>query len=232
MAINTTSVAMATYNGAKYIRQQLLSIAHQTKLPSELVVSDDASSDDTLEIISQFAEDAPFAVRIISNPANIGYVRNFGIALAKCTGDIVFLSDQDDFWWPEKIETMMSWFAEHDEAELLIHDLKFCSEDLTSTSETKMQRMRRLHDVERDYVVGMATAIRSRFLKQCLPIPEEPGLTHDRWLHMCAESVDRKRLLPAVLALHRRHATNVTINNPVNAAGRRRVFLESVFFPG
>lgn len=95
---------MTTFNGSEYLKAQLDSILHQTLPPDELVVCDDRSSDRTVEILENFAKSAPFAVRIIQNPVNLGYIKNFGNAISACTGDLVFLCDQDDVWRKDKIE--------------------------------------------------------------------------------------------------------------------------------
>ena len=218
MAKPSVSVAMATYNGAKYVKQQLLSISNQSCPPNEIIVSDDGSSDETLEIIREFANFAPFPVKILSNAENMGYAQNFGIALSQCGGDIVFLSDQDDVWRPNKIEVVLSRFAAEPQIELLIHDLEFCNGDLIPIGQTKIERVRGMTNVDKNYVVGMATAIRARFLKHCLPIPNVPGLSHDRWVHTCAYALGRKQIMPEVLALYRRHSSNVSIFNPLNSA--------------
>src|SRR5437773_2588198 len=94
----TISIAMATYNGAKFIREQLASLAAQTRLPHEIVVSDDCSTDATVSIIEDFAATVAFPVRLHRNPTNIGVARNFERALRACSGGIVFICDQDDFW--------------------------------------------------------------------------------------------------------------------------------------
>ena len=96
------SIAMSTYNGGKYLQEQLDSFLAQTSLPDELVITDDCSTDNTLEIIQAFAAMAPFEVRWEQNEKNLGYTGNFNQALMKTTGDLVFLSDQDDVWFPEK----------------------------------------------------------------------------------------------------------------------------------
>ncbi len=110
----TISVAMATYNGARFIREQLSSIAAQTLLPAELVVTDDGSSDDTVEIVRAFADTAPFPVRVHRNAANLGFRGNFMHAIALCTSDVIALCDQDDVWVPHKLERAIEPFAEPD----------------------------------------------------------------------------------------------------------------------
>lgn len=90
------SIALASYNGKSYIREQLDSIARQTRLPDELIISDDASADSTEDIVFGFAQNAPFPVRFQRNNVRFGSTRNFGSAIRACNGDIIFLCDQDD----------------------------------------------------------------------------------------------------------------------------------------
>ena len=105
------SVALASYNGERYIGQQLDSIARQTRLPDELVICDDASTDSTADIVREFARRAPFAVRFLQHQ-RMGSTRNFELAIAECRGDIIFLCDQDDVWYPNKIKTIEAVFID------------------------------------------------------------------------------------------------------------------------
>lgn len=201
---------MATYNGAAYLEEQLESFLAQTRQPDELIVSDDCSIDNTEDIIFEFARTAPFKVKFYRTEKNLGYSANFNAALLKTTGDLVFLSDQDDVWLPHKIEKICSFFNEKKDACLVIHDIEFCKDDLTPVGQTKINRMNILHSLNRDYVVGMATAVRRDFLDLCLPIPEEQGIAYDSWLHHCANIISCKYILNDVLSLHRRHSANQT----------------------
>ena len=98
------SIAMATYNGARFIRPQLDSFSRQTLLPNELIVCDDGSTDSTLSIISDFSHSAPFPVQIVSNPERLGHTANFFKAARMCRGDLIAFSDQDDEWSPQKLD--------------------------------------------------------------------------------------------------------------------------------
>ena len=98
------SVAMCTYNGARFVAEQLESVAAQTRPPSELVVCDDRSTDGTARLVEQFAARAPFPVRLFVNERNLGSTANFGRAVTLAEGDLVALCDQDDVWRPEKLE--------------------------------------------------------------------------------------------------------------------------------
>jgi glycosyltransferase involved in cell wall biosynthesis len=207
---------MAAYNGERYIREQLDSFARQTRLPDELIVCDDCSSDATLTIVKQFARAAPFPVKIVANGQNLGYINNFSKALALSSGDIVFLSDQDDVWLPGKLTTVESYFAAHPNIHLVAHDIAYCKADLAPIGQTKIERMQGIFDLDVSYVVGMATAIRRKLLQRCLPIPICRKMTHDKWLHCCAHFLGAKAIINDVLALHRRHDANVTSASPLN----------------
>src|SRR4030095_10826576 len=100
----TFSVAMCTYNGARYVGEQLDSIASQTRPPDELVVCDDRSSDETVQIVEQFAASAKFPVSLEVNSQNLGSTKNFEKAIEICEGDLIALADQDDVWVPSKLE--------------------------------------------------------------------------------------------------------------------------------
>jgi glycosyltransferase involved in cell wall biosynthesis len=114
------SVALTSYNGACYIREQLQSIAVQTRQPDEVILCDDASTDGTAGIIRQFIkENACRGWTLTVNPQNIGFIANFRQALALCTGDVIFLSDQDDRWYPEKIERMALFFEQNEKVRAL-----------------------------------------------------------------------------------------------------------------
>ncbi len=109
----TTSVAMCTYNGANFIEKQLCTILSQTIPVGEIVICDDRSSDDTLEIINRIALDTDIPFRIHVNDSNLGYIRNFEKVVNLCKGDIIFLSDQDDLWQQNKVEEVCNWFMKN-----------------------------------------------------------------------------------------------------------------------
>ena len=105
---------MATYNGERFIGEQLESFLTQTILPTELVVTDDGSTDATLDIVASFAARAPFPVRIERNAENLGYQTNFMKAARLCSSDIIAFCDQDDIWLPRKIEICLLAFDHPD----------------------------------------------------------------------------------------------------------------------
>lgn len=210
------SVVMATYNGAKYLDVQLDSLANQTCLPNELVVSDDASSDDTLSVLEHFKQRAPFEVILKKNSQNVGYQRNYERAMRLATGDIVLLCDQDDLWLPEKIEVEVGVLLDDPGTKIVISDMVICDEDLTPSRFTPMTNVLKIHRNADEYCPGCCMAIRRDFLELTLPIPVDL-YDHDHWINAVAVRLDVRKLIPDRLQLYRRHNSTTTtfvLNNP------------------
>lgn len=110
------SVAMATYNGEKYIRKQLESILNQTKMVDEIIICDDCSSDNTCVIINEIIRThlEGNRIRLICNERNLGYIENFRKSISLAKGEYIFLSDQDDIWHPEKVELLLDKMIDND----------------------------------------------------------------------------------------------------------------------
>lgn len=201
------SIAMATYNGGKFLRDQLESLVGQTRLPDELVITDDGSTDDTLAIVEAFARSAPFEVRWARNAVNLGYSGNFNKALMETTGDLVFLSDQDDVWFPEKLERMERYALEDPGALVLMNDAALTDGELNDTGLTKRGQIASAGMTDSRFVMGCCAAVRRELLDLCLPIPT--GYQgHDGWIVKMAEGVGRKRVFADVLQWYRRHHGN------------------------
>lgn len=125
------SVALCTYNGQKYIAEQLDSILQQYLIPDEIIVCDDNSSDNTLNILQTYQLKFPDLVKIYKNDKRLGVIKNFEKAINLCTKEIIFLSDQDDIWLPKKISSIVCLFNYHPDVEAISHNLQLCSEDKT-----------------------------------------------------------------------------------------------------
>ena len=106
------SVAMCTYNGAKYLEEQLRSLLAQQRLPDEVVICDDGSTDGTIALLEQFVANPLIPVRLFRNPVNLGFSRNFAQAIRLCQGDLIALADQDDIWYPEKLRRLEESFEQ------------------------------------------------------------------------------------------------------------------------
>jgi len=111
--MRTVSVVMATYNGEKYLREQLDSIIQQTYPIHEIIIQDDCSTDGTITIIEAYIKKYPY-VKLFSNDHNVGFNQNFKNAAMRATGDLVAISDQDDIWFPKKIELQVAAIANYD----------------------------------------------------------------------------------------------------------------------
>lgn len=220
------SIAMATYNGAPYILEQLHSFVDQTLLPDELIITDDCSTDKTEEIVREFARTAPFKVIFHRNEKNLGYCGNFNAALMKTTGDLVFLSDQDDVWFPEKIETMVRLADDNPEMLVLMNDTELTDGELNSVGLTKLGQIRSAGLTLNSYVMGCCCAVRRELLDICMPIPE--GFrAHDNWIVDFAQGLDAKLVNKTVLQYYRRHESNESqfIANRTVKVNRYDVFI-------
>ncbi len=155
------SVAIATFNGERFISDQLRSIADQTVLPDEVVVADDGSTDRTVDEIRAFAQSAPFELRLLEGPQD-GIAANFAAAIDECVGDILFLADQDDQWFPSKVERVLAVF-EDPGCWLVVHDATLADESLRPAGQTLLGRHRLLGLSPDTHIKGCCTAVRREF---------------------------------------------------------------------
>ena len=199
------SVCMATYNGEKYIHEQLESILKQLKENDEIIISDDGSLDGTLNAVRAF-DDA--RIQIIENHGEHGYTRNFENALTHATGDIIFISDQDDVWMDNKVERCLDALKDH---ELVIHDATMTDENLNVTAVSHFEK----YNVQvgfwntllRTRYTGACMAFTKKFLvERVLPFPEEQKYCpYDYWLAYLGLYYKEAVVLHEPLILYRRH---------------------------
>ncbi|MBL0395028.1 glycosyltransferase [Ramlibacter monticola] len=202
------SIAMATYNGAKYLPDQLESFANQRVLPQELVVCDDRSTDNTMSVLQSFRRHAPFDVRIIPNERRLGYSANFEKALNSCSGEIIFISDQDDVWLPKKTASVLGALAQC-KAMVVLNDQEITDANLTRTGRTIMGNTRTLGFKETWISAGCCTAVRREFLELLNPFPNHL-LAYDAWIHKVAVELGTRQVVPEVHQLYRRHSSNTS----------------------
>ena len=129
------SVALCTYNGERYVRQQLESILSQTLPVSEVVICDDGSTDNTVQIVKGIAHDSSVSVQIYPNEKTLGVCANFQKAVDLCHGDIIFLSDQDDVWHADKVEITVDYFNSHHDKQVVFTDARLITPDGAPTGE-------------------------------------------------------------------------------------------------
>jgi glycosyltransferase involved in cell wall biosynthesis len=203
------SVCIATYNGSKYILQQLASILMQLSPMDEVIVSDDFSTDNTVRLIEDL-NDA--RVRVYFNNNAKGYTKNFENALIKATGDIIFLSDQDDIWVGDKVKKMMKALSN---ASMVVSDAQVVDETLhiLQTSHFRVHGTSTgffINFVKTRYI-GACMAFKREVLLKALPFPKNQFLcAHDYWLAMVAEFFFNVQMVDEPLLLYRRHGKNAS----------------------
>lgn len=226
------SVALCTHNGARWLGAQLDSIAAQALPPHELVISDDASSDDTLAVARAFASRAPFPVRVEANARALGVGANFGAAMARCTGDWIAFADQDDVWHPEKLASLARAAAAHPGADLLFSDarcvdaslapLGYSLWDAVGFDARRQARWARGGAVEvllwRNVVTGAAAMLRADRRALVLPIGE--GWIHDGWTALLLALVGSVVPVPEPLVDYRQHERNQVGARPLSVSER------------
>jgi len=211
------SIAMCTFNGARFLPAQLASIAAQQRLPDEVVICDDGSSDGSDEIIAEFAQKAPFEVRFIRNIQNLGSTRNFEQAISLCEGSVIALSDQDDVWYEHKLKKIEEAFREVDapvavlsDADLIDDNSRLLDDHLWESFLFGPREQRRFADggalkvlVKHPVVTGATMAFQKEFLKLLLPIPANH--IHDRWISFLLAACGPFGVIAEPLMQYRRH---------------------------
>ncbi|HEX5257601.1 MAG TPA: glycosyltransferase family 2 protein [Sphingomicrobium sp.] len=214
------SIAMTTYNGAAFLREQLDSILAQTRIPDELIVCDDQSSDATSSTLNDYAARSPFPIKVLINDERLGSTKNFEKAIGLCVGDIVALCDQDDIWRPHKLAAIERRFEEEPDlglvftnADLIDHRGARRAGDLWASfqfDERRQRQLRGLHPYDlllsRSFVTGATVAFRSRFKSLCLPIPSGIAtFVHDRWIALLIAAVGQIDFIADKLIEYRLH---------------------------
>lgn len=227
MANKTTiSVAMCTYNGETFLKEQLESISAQTVHPSELIICDDRSIDYTLEILYSFRDSCNFPVKIIVNSETLWVTKNFENAIAHCTGEIIVLADQDDIWQPYKLEKIIKSFQDNpncgyvfSNADLIDGDGMPLKVDLWRSigfNEIRVEKYGRGDQLEvmlrgANFIYGMTLAFRSVFSPCLLPIQtRSANCAHDTWIPLMLSARGYHGVaIPELLVKYRQHEKQV-----------------------
>lgn len=229
----SVSVALCTYNGERWIQPLLESLQRQTRLPDELVVSDDGSRDATLALVADFARTAPFPVHVAANPERQGSTFNFATAFARCTGALIAPADQDDVWAPTKLERLAG-VMEADRLAMAFSDGTVIDDEgrtLDTTlwagvGFTPVEQRRFTRDplgllLRRSVVTGAAMMFRAEHLDRLLPFPavlNGPGslMLQDRWIALVLACVAEVGAVAEPLISFRRHDAQQTgLRDPV-----------------
>lgn len=218
------SIALATHNGARFVAEQVQSFLDQTRMPDEIVLSDDASQDGTVDLVSELVARSPTPPRLIvrRNPTPLGVARNFEQALHATTGDIIVLSDQDDIWHPNKLARIEECFRDapallfvHSDARLVDADGAPLGVSVFGALEATRWELDTIHEgdalevlIRRNLAVGATAAFRRVLLDAATPIGA--GWVHDEWLAMIAAALGPGTVdvLREELVDYRQHGAN------------------------
>lgn len=232
------SVALCTYNGSKYISEQLISILNQSMKPAEIVLCDDNSTDNTVQIASAVLKQYEVPFRIEKNTSNIGVVRNFEKAIKMCTGDIIFTSDQDDVWVETKIEDIYLAMMKN-------QDIQLAFSDAYLTDSKLVRKKERLWDIVcpqlykqgdesiincpiyyGNIVTGATMAFRRSLLIYALPFNE--FWIHDYWLAINAILYGKIIAVNKQLIMYRQHDNNVLGARSISVFERVKIYLKDI----
>ena len=207
---------MCTFNGGRFLRPQLESIALQSRVPCELVICDDRSSDDTHEIVRDFSRSTAFPVRFAVNRVNLGSTKNFEQAIGQCSGQIVALADQDDVWYAHKLERIRDTFATSgivaafSDADLIDEESTNLGSRLWPTfgfSRSEQKTFMRIGAlpilIKHPVVTGACMAFRKEYFATMMPIPSNE--IHDQWMSFLLATRGRIEMIPEPLLQYRRH---------------------------
>lgn len=205
------SVCMATYNGSKYIEKQILSILNQLKNEDELIIVDDGSKDHTVKIIENFADSR---IVIIKNEVNQGVINTFEKSLQAATGELIFLSDQDDIWLPNKVDKITAIFKNYPHITLIHHDAQIINKQDQVISESRFQSkplflIKLMPTLIKNNYMGCTMAFQKKILSKILPFPEDIPM-HDIWIGLINELYGNIFYIKESLIQRRVHDTNFT----------------------
>jgi glycosyltransferase involved in cell wall biosynthesis len=202
---------MATYNGATYIERQLRSILCQLAPADEVILVDDGSTDATLEVVKRMGDGR---IKIYRNDFNEGIIRTFERSLHQASGDVIFLSDQDDIWYPEKVKRFMEVFGGRPDVTLVLSDAKIINDADEVIAESYLETRGGFssgiwHNIIKNKYLGCTMAFRRSMLNMFLPIPRDVPM-HDVWIGCINSIYGKSCLLNAPLMGYRRHQYNAT----------------------
>lgn len=201
------SVALAAYNGEKYIEEQLRSILSQLGADDEVVVSDDNPSGGTKAAIERVGD---ARVRYLEGPGK-GVIKNFEFAISQTTGDLIFLSDQDDKWLPGKVDAAKREFENG--TVLVMHDAKITDENLNVVEESFFKshgtKLGFINNIVRNSYIGCCMAFKAELKNEILPFPKRLPM-HDQWIGLKAEKFGKVVLINEPFLLYRRNGDSLT----------------------
>lgn len=206
----TVSVALAAYNGEKYIKEQINSVLPQLSEDDEIVVSVDPSGDKTQDIVRDISL-SDSRVKIIQGEGR-GLIKNFENAIKNSRGDIIFLCDQDDIWLEGKVQKVKE-AIENDGSLLCMHNARVVNEELEVINDSffsvRGTRTGIINNIVKNSYMGCCMAFRKEAKQYILPFPEKLPM-HDQWIGLVCERKGKVTLIDEPLLLYRRHEDNAS----------------------
>ena len=214
------SIACCTYNGADFIGDQMLSLTRQSRLPDEIIICDDGSTDRTLELVARIGDSSTIPIRLFRNSNTLGCTKNFEKAVSLCRGDIIALCDQDDIWLPNKLSKIEAEFRRRPNIGAVFSNGLVVDSNRTPTGYTlwdafglSQGQFKQVSDgdasaplLKHFFVTGATLAFKREFLKHLLPIPGT--WPHDAWIASVLSYVAPLVPIPKSLILYRQHGSN------------------------
>ena len=216
--MQTLSIALCTYNGSKFLREQLQSLANQTLQPFEVVVADDCSIDNTVSIIQEFSK--LLNIKVFVNDLSLKVTKNFEKAVALCKGDIILMCDQDDIWHLDKLAKISTYFQNNPNQLAVFSDATLVDEQGTSLDKNFWSAVR-FHQVQiqqfkdgnvvelllaGNRTAGCMMAFRKELVEKIIPFPTHiPLMIHDNWITIVAAMLDSLGIIEEKLISYRQH---------------------------
>lgn len=207
-------ILMATYNGEKYLAEQIDSIISQTYKNWNLLIRDDGSSDSTFKILLEY-EKKDDRIKIVKDEkGNLGIAKNFEELLKITSSELVMFSDQDDVWKKDKIEIMMKYISDYD---LIVSDAVVVNEKLKCINESLFYIVKSkkgiIKNIIKNTYYGCCMLFKRKILGKVLPIPDNKEIGHDLWIGLISEKYYKVRFIKKKLMYFRRHSNNTTTIN-------------------
>lgn len=232
------SVALCTYNGERFIAQQIESILAQSMPVDEIVLGDDASSDNTVQIVEELVGRTNIDLMVRRHNPGLGVRNNFADAISATTGDVIILCDQDDVWHRDKVEKLVEALGDkelvHSDARLVDAEGNPKGSALLEELNVSAWEKRNLVDgdalavlLKRNLVTGATAAVKGEFARSIMPVPD--GWIHDEWLAFIAAFDRQLVLLPEALTDYRQHENNQigAKKEPLSVQIKRKISADS-----
>lgn len=222
---NKISVCMAVYNGERYIKEQLMSIINQLPHPyDEIIISDDGSTDNTIDIIKEIKDQR---ITIYSSKSK-NVIYNFENAIKHATGNYIFLSDQDDIWYPHKIETSLINLQSNIMVFSNLSVFEGCNLDVLKLLYDKDKKLEGFaRNFIRNRYVGATIAFKSELTKHLLPFPKKISM-HDIWIGILAEIYGKTKFINEPLIYYRRHGNNFSTTGSSSSNGLFKMLINRI----